>query len=81
MIKVLQTHFDIFTVDLNENFNDLDDILADNFSPEPAKNSNKNNTDSLDFDNSDDLNNIIEKYETMLNQPQVKVVSKNQKLP
>ena len=26
-------------------------------------------TDSLDFENSDDLNKIIQKYETMLSQP------------
>ena len=58
--------------EFSDNFNDLDDILAENFSPEPAKivkGNNSNNVDSLEFDNSDDLNNIIEKYESMLNQP------------
>jgi len=41
--------------------------LAEHFSPEAAKSGSRNsNLDSLDFDNSEDLNNIIEKYETML---------------
>ena len=50
----------------NDNLNELDEILAEHFSPEPSKSEQKNNLDSLDFEDSDDINNIIEKYESML---------------
>lgn len=53
--------------DFNDNFNDLDDLLAESASPETNKKAIKNNVDSIEFDNSDDLNNIIEKYEHILN--------------
>ena len=52
---------------IGDTLNDFDEILAEHFSPEAAKSGSRNsNLDSLDFDNSEDLNNIIEKYETML---------------
>jgi hypothetical protein len=52
---------------IGDTLNDFDEILAEHFSPEAAKSGSRNgNIDSLDFENSDDLNNIIEKYETML---------------
>ena len=52
---------------IGDTLNDFDEILAEHFSPEAAKSGSHNgNIDSLDFENSDDLNNIIEKYETML---------------
>jgi hypothetical protein len=52
---------------IGDTLNDFDEILAEHFSPEAAKGGSRNsNLDSLDFENSEDLNHIIEKYETML---------------
>ncbi len=62
---------------IGDTLNDFDEILAEHFSPEAVKSGSRNsNIDSLDFENSDDLNNIIEKYETML---RLEPASKSQK--
>jgi len=52
---------------IGDTLNDFDEILAEHFSPEAAQGGSRNsNQDSLDFENSEDLNHIIEKYESML---------------